>query len=103
MVRRAPAWPDFSPFSYHLSPLRVIAVCAAITLAGCGGIATREPAQSPVARAPDGSPAPAKPPTPRGGGYYLNDGPGDNPPANIDQIPDAVPRVELLRPANMRP
>ena len=57
----------------------------------------------PVARSPDGAPAPAKPPTPRGGGYYLNDGPGDNPPANIDQIPDAVPRVEPLRPANMRP
>ncbi|MEQ1600204.1 MAG: septal ring lytic transglycosylase RlpA family protein [Methylophilaceae bacterium] len=28
------------------------------------------------------------------GGYYLDDGPGDNPPANIDAIPDAVPRVE---------
>lgn len=30
------------------------------------------------------------------GGYYLDDGPGDNPPANIDAIPDAVPRVEPL-------
>lgn len=28
------------------------------------------------------------------GGYYLDDGPGDNPPANIDAIPDAVPRAE---------
>jgi rare lipoprotein A len=30
------------------------------------------------------------------GGYYLDDGPGDNPPANIDAIPDAVPKVEPL-------
>lgn len=26
------------------------------------------------------------------GGYYLDDGPDDNPPADIDAIPDAVPR-----------
>lgn len=39
----------------------------------------------------------------RGGGYYLDDGPGDNPPANIDSIPDAIPRIEPLREANMRP
>ncbi|MDP1559006.1 MAG: septal ring lytic transglycosylase RlpA family protein [Nitrosomonas sp.] len=38
-----------------------------------------------------------------GGGYYLDDGPGDNPPANIDAIPDAIPRIEPLREANMRP
>ncbi|WP_233161609.1 MULTISPECIES: septal ring lytic transglycosylase RlpA family protein [unclassified Achromobacter] len=30
----------------------------------------------------------------RGGGYYSNDGPGDDIPANIEAIPDAVPRVE---------
>ena len=39
----------------------------------------------------------------RGGGYYLNDGPGDNPPANIDQIPDAVPKREPLHRGSMRP
>ena len=32
----------------------------------------------------------------KSGGYYLDDGPGDNPPANIDAIPDALPRVETL-------
>lgn len=37
----------------------------------------------------------------RGGGYYKDDGPGANPPANIQAIPDAVPRVEpLARGAN---
>lgn len=31
---------------------------------------------------------------PRGGGYYQDDGPGDQAPANADRIPDAVPRAE---------
>ena len=33
---------------------------------------------------------------PKGGGYYLDDGPEANPPANLDAIPDAVPRAEPL-------
>jgi len=33
-------------------------------------------------------------PSNKGGGYYLDDGPGDNPPENIDAIPDATPKVE---------
>jgi len=79
------------------SPLRVIAVLLAIALAGCGGIAKRE---SP---APDAATAPSRPATPRGGGYYLNDGPGDNPPPNLGQVPDAVPRLEPLHRGTMRP
>jgi rare lipoprotein A len=39
----------------------------------------------------------------QGGGYYLDDGPGDNPPPNLHLVPDAIPKVEPLRPANMRP
>lgn len=38
-----------------------------------------------------------------GGGYYKDDGPGDNIPANIAAIPDAVPKIETHRPANFRP
>ncbi len=30
------------------------------------------------------------------GGYYLDDGPGDNPPADIDSIPDAQLKTETL-------
>ena len=30
----------------------------------------------------------------KGGGYYLDDGPGDHPPENIDEIPNATPKVE---------
>lgn len=38
-------------------------------------------------------------PAKKGGGYYLDDGPGDHPPENIDAIPDATPKVE---PFNVR-
>jgi rare lipoprotein A len=81
-----------------------VVVLAVFPLAGCGTFASRD-ATAPVARAPDGSAPATQRPAPRtgAGGYYLNDGPGDNPPANLEQIPDAVPRAEPLRPANMRP
>ena len=49
-----------------------------------------------------GRPGPS-PSTPRGGGYYLDDGPGANPPADLDSIPDATPRVEPLNRGAMRP
>lgn len=39
----------------------------------------------------------------QGGGYYLDDGPGKHPPVNLDAIPDATPKIESLRKANMRP
>ena len=35
---------------------------------------------------------------PKGGGYYLDDGPEAHPPANLDAVPDAVPRKEPLNP-----
>ncbi len=59
-------------------------------LSGCGSAPGRE---APVAKAP-----PA-----RGGGYYLDDGPGANPPADLDGVADAVPRVEPIRAATSRP
>jgi rare lipoprotein A len=62
-------------------------VCA--VLAGCGTAPPRESV--------------SKSPPARGGGYYLDDGPGANPPANLDGIPDAVPRVEPIRAATSRP
>ncbi len=36
-------------------------------------------------------------------GYYLDDGPGDNPPTNLVQIPDAIPRLEPLHRGANRP
>jgi rare lipoprotein A len=42
--------------------------------------------------------APAAKPRNSDGGYYLDDGPDANPPPNLDNIPDAVPRSEKLHP-----
>ena len=68
----------------------IVALCAAM-MSGCSSAPRREP-------------APAKAPSaPRGGGYYLDDGPGANPPANLDSIPDAVPRREPLHRGASRP
>jgi rare lipoprotein A len=66
----------------------IVAAFVAITLAGCGTTAKRDSTASPPAR---------------GGGYYLDDGPGDRPPADIDRIPDAVPRTEPLNRGTTRP
>jgi len=38
-----------------------------------------------------------------GGGYYLDDGPGEISQAELERIPDAVPRAEPIRAANSRP
>lgn len=54
------------------------AAALALALAGCG------------------STPPGQPPASSQGGYYLDDGPGANPPANLDAVPDAVPRAEPL-------
>lgn len=47
---------------------------------------------------------PAEPPKPTtGGGYYLDDGPGEISLAELERIPDAVPRAESARASNSRP
>jgi rare lipoprotein A len=66
-------------------------------LAACGSPAPRPDIErtgpTAVPPAPTFS-TPAK--KPRGGGYYQDDGPGDNAPENLDAIPDAVPKAEPL-------
>lgn len=64
-----------------------MAAFAAVTLAGCG----------------TASKSPSTAPPQRGGGYYLDDGPGPSPPADFDSIPDAVPRMEPLNRPTARP
>ena len=39
----------------------------------------------------------------RGGGYYLDDGPDAIPPANLDAVPDAVPKIEPFTPSTSKP
>ncbi len=62
----------------------MIATLLAITLAGCGG-------------------APSRPATSKPGGYYLDDGPGPNPPANLDAIPEPTPKIEPINRFTSRP
>jgi len=68
-------------FAHYPLPIThyLIAAALAITLSGCG--------------------TPAK----RPGGYYLDDGPGAKPPANLDGIPEAVPRAEPINRGTSRP
>lgn len=92
--------------SSRLFPLAVCFLPVLLLLAACS---------TPTIKPDTGSPPPAVPevpsvsapvkdkPTPpattkRGGGYYLDDGPGDHPPPDIDAIPDAIPRIEPILP-----
>ncbi|MBK7364691.1 MAG: septal ring lytic transglycosylase RlpA family protein [Nitrosomonas sp.] len=45
---------------------------------------------------------PNSPTVTQGKNYYLDDGPEENPPTNLDAIPSANPQPETIRPANMR-
>ena len=63
-------------------------------LSACSTTPTRD---APSVKAPPAAPAT------KGGGYYLDDGPGDNAPANLDSVADAVPRVEPLHRGAVRP
>jgi rare lipoprotein A len=71
-----------------------------VYLVACGGGTPVKPAPAPptAASKPVSAPTTA---TNKPGGYYLDDGPGDNPPQNIDSIPNAIPKKEpLLERAN---
>lgn len=87
-----------------------LALCPVLALlAGCAGTpaASRgETDPAPVARpAPTTESAPSPPVTRRGGGFYLDDGPGDKAPdvAALAAIPDAVPTEEPLHRFANRP
>src|SRR5258706_1334982 len=66
------------------SRVLVMATLVAITLAGCGG-------------------APSRPATAKPGGYYLDDGPGPNTPANLDSVPEPTPKIEPINKYTSRP
>jgi len=66
------------------SAMIVMAIAVTI-IVGCGG-------------APSRPSSPTKP-----GGYYLDDGPGANPPADLESRPEPVPKVEPLNKYTGRP
>jgi rare lipoprotein A len=88
----------------HLLPLAVL-----LALAACGSAPPKKAASLPKS-APMVSPraqepgVPALPPANSGrGAYYQDDGPGDNPPPNLMQVPDADVRNDPLLPRSNRP
>lgn len=75
---------DLSGPALRRAALLLVALSA---LSACTSAPTRAPATSP-----------SKP-----GGYYLDDGPGDHPPPNLDKVADAQPRLEPIKPSASRP
>lgn len=79
---------------------RILTSLFALLAAACGSQPPRptvERGAAPVTVSP--APTFSKPSavvTRHGGGFYKDDGPGENPPADIDAIADAVPRIEPL-------
>ena len=93
-VRRIPGW---------------VAAAGCALLAACAGTPIQENERgaapstagstAPLPRPPEAGTTPGRKP----GGYYLDDGPGANPPADLASIPDAVPRAEPLKASTTRP
>ena len=76
-------------------PLRRIApLLIALLVAACAGPLHRDAPRGPASS----TPAPSS-----SGKYYLDDGPGLEPPPNLDAVPDAIPRLEPLHRAANRP
>jgi rare lipoprotein A len=72
----------------------------AVLLAGCS---VAPPHQDPSMPSSPSTPAEPLPPPQGKGGYYKDDGPHENPPANLAAVPDAVPRAEPLHRYANRP
>lgn len=81
----------------------------ALILAACSSVPLDKPVSSTPAKtvAKPSAPPPVKhenwEPAPQGGGYYLDDGPGDLRPANLDDLPSASPQLEPIAIRNTRP
>lgn len=85
-----------------MPPQRIAFLIAALLIAACSNAPYREPARTGASTAPSPFPAP-QPAPPPSSKYYLDDGPGLNPPPDLDAVPDAVPRLEPLHRAANRP
>ena len=81
-------------------------LAALLALAGCSGpeIISHLPGAPKVKPKHREPGVPDLPPANSGrGGYYKDDGPGDNPPPNLMQVPDAEVRNDPLLPRSNRP
>jgi rare lipoprotein A len=75
------------------TPANIGVFVLVLLLSACGTTS-----QKPSVPAAPTAPSPQKP-----GGYYQDDGPGENPPTNLEAIADAVPRPEPLHRGANRP
>ena len=81
-------WPE-RPALARLTRFGVLplaAVMLAFLLTACGSLSRKT---DPAKATPGAT-------TSKPGAYYLDDGPGENPPASLESIADAVPRAEAL-------
>jgi rare lipoprotein A len=88
--------------------LHAFSLALPLLLAACGGSPVRpaDPAVVTGAEPAKAQNKPARKPSvtlKRGGGYYKDDGPGDDIPDNLDEIPDAEPKAEPLHRFANRP
>ncbi len=87
-------------FSFKTS---IVFVLIALLLSACGTAPTVPP-DSQAKAAPAGKPAPVLPKAGSGrGGYYKDDGPGENPPDGLELTLDAEPKIEPYSVAANKP
>jgi rare lipoprotein A len=87
--------PSFRSFSF------AALISALLALVACS--TTAPPPASPKATGTKVPGVNTPGPTAKSGGYYMDDGPGLNPPANLDSIADAIPRPDALLARANRP
>lgn len=89
--------------------MQCLSLLTPLMLAGCGTtqLSGTAPGAGPEGGVPASKSAKGLPALPRAGsgrgGYYMDDGPGDNPPDGLLDTPDAEPRIEPFLPRANRP
>jgi rare lipoprotein A len=84
--------------------VRVLIPLLVGAVAGCTSAPARRPAPtSPAPAERPAVPAESQTPAPSRGGYYLDDGPGDQIPPNLEKTPDAIVRPESVHPYANQP
>lgn len=85
-------------------PVMLAMGAALVVLSGCSSKPARVDDAAPGAASQGASGVSCHPAPKRGGGaYYLDDGPGDCIPVDLDSLPDAVPRIEALHAPALKP